>query len=994
MTVQKDQIQSLITDIDSVLQKTNARLWGLSGEVTSQRQVLERIRNFLVELQKQLLAQDKVGAPQRSAYSSSVSPSLDPMTQASSPIPPTYPSVGYADFSVEMEAHQVLQDVVREMGYLRASLLQPLQTELELLRRQRDELLQEIRQLETQRTQSLSTLATPASQQQMVAEFTQSLLARLQETLPQHLTQMIRAIAIQSPTEAITHQGTVPYAAQSVEHLQLFQTRLDQALISLDTTLNVVFTSLQHQINAYQDSLTRGLEKMHHLGRQGELQFTQLMEQQTQTSDQETSANLQISDEWVDAQMGLVDLPDQSVDQPVESAPTDEPASSLLTTADIPLAEAIAVFEEEALPESFHASEAAIIQEAVHLESFSDLDEIAFEAGTIPSTSPDPEARRVAEEAQPAPATEATASSDSPLFPYAGIELVTPPTTDDLVSFEPAVETGEFPSMETGEFPSIDAAIDSWLQSVQAATAVDVSDLDLKLADLDLTTLDMDEIDALLVDADVLSAELDHPLGEPKASVELSPAMEQPVEEPSSAPEPATTPENSPSPQSATAIQELSVATSDLIETHPSAPLMSESLLTGPLPTDLTDPTQLLTDPESLLTEEIQPFADPESRLAEKPQFFAEPEALLTEDPTLGWDLFSRPFHPPDFPTSWENLGTPEQSASPHDPSEVTDAIDTISSLTELLPETTAISAPETVATAEPDTSQTAPIAAAPAAPLPQPIEQEPTFSGQWQDETTVDHGQAGLSSLAEETPAALPASPAPFPVTSDDQPHDEFTGQQEPAEVQAAAEPCRPPIDPSQVKPAAVISLDNMADLFSEAPLTVSSTPIPPPVATPGKVPNQVIAGSMITQAVPVPTPVAVPVPPPSQAPDLGGPAAVQPSEPVETTLETVDITPASLSPDLVAQAVPGLPAPFLLEQQDDVLVEVLLDPNHQPTALPATASSFLSEGIPTGEGAAHFTMAEIDSVLVEVATGQGDHLAAKTQQTEATPQPETPAD
>jgi len=54
VTSQKDQIQALIAEIDSVLKKANSRLpWLVSGEIAQQRQVLERVRNYLVGLQQQ-----------------------------------------------------------------------------------------------------------------------------------------------------------------------------------------------------------------------------------------------------------------------------------------------------------------------------------------------------------------------------------------------------------------------------------------------------------------------------------------------------------------------------------------------------------------------------------------------------------------------------------------------------------------------------------------------------------------------------------------------------------------------------------------------------------------------------------------------------------------------------------------------------------------------------------------------------------------------------
>lgn len=126
------------------------------------------------------------------------------------------------------QAQDVMQSVIQEMTALRSSLLHPLHSELATLMQQRTALLQEIRQLEAHR--------------QMLQQST----------------------------------GTPP---ASIDTLQNVSDRADQMLTTLDTTLQVVFASLQKDIHTYHDSLSDGIDKLHTLGRQSEAMFSGLVRQ-------------------------------------------------------------------------------------------------------------------------------------------------------------------------------------------------------------------------------------------------------------------------------------------------------------------------------------------------------------------------------------------------------------------------------------------------------------------------------------------------------------------------------------------------------------------------------------------------------------------------------------------------------------------------------------------------------------------------------------------
>ncbi|MBW4578845.1 MAG: hypothetical protein KME42_04620 [Tildeniella nuda ZEHNDER 1965/U140] len=299
MTSQKDQIQALITDIDGVLQKTTPRLpWVVSGEMTQQRQVLERVRNYLVTFQRSvgesvgqggarpdLLAHDIYYQPQAS-YSS---PPVDAQAERSQPYSPD-----------ELTAQQMLQAIVQEMGYLRSNLMQPLQSDVELLRQQRESLAQEIRQLEAQRQGYAGQL--PSNQQQVITEFLQALMSRLQETLPQQVAQTLRSGNQQSlPYGAnLALTGSAPSIAATSEspsqgsgNIQIAQSQSDELLTKLDSTLSVVFESLQRNVQAYEESLSQGLDKMHSLGQQGEMMFTALISHLANQLGHEASSYLQ-----------------------------------------------------------------------------------------------------------------------------------------------------------------------------------------------------------------------------------------------------------------------------------------------------------------------------------------------------------------------------------------------------------------------------------------------------------------------------------------------------------------------------------------------------------------------------------------------------------------------------------------------------------------------------------------------------------------------------
>lgn len=294
MTSQKDQIQSLIAEIDTVLQKTSPRLpWVMSGEATQQRQVLERVRNYLVAFQTHQPAAGTVGA-------ADARPDLlahDIYYRAQS-APPLEGTIG-SEQPEELTPQQMLQAVMQEMSYLRTSLMQPLRHDLDVLRQQREALTQEIQQLEAQR-RNYELSQSPVNQQQLVGDFLQILMGRLQESLAQQVAQTLEHLRHQAlPATSSPMLAGMPEPATTLtpqlEQLQALQARSDQLLVGLDSSLRVVFESLQQSIQAYQESLTQGVDRLHTLGQQGEVMVNALLNHLAQRLGQEASSYLQSS---------------------------------------------------------------------------------------------------------------------------------------------------------------------------------------------------------------------------------------------------------------------------------------------------------------------------------------------------------------------------------------------------------------------------------------------------------------------------------------------------------------------------------------------------------------------------------------------------------------------------------------------------------------------------------------------------------------------------
>ncbi len=277
MNSQKYKIQALIAEIDEVLSKPAPRLpWTGSLDTVHQRQLLERLRAYLVSPDSKVAAGNGPASPNR--------PQPVPMPKL--PMPAPRPSA----------AEQITLAVTGEINHLRSSLTEPLQRDIEALRQEQQALIQEIKQLEAKRQQQQSLAQQQANQQQIISEFLQVLTARLEETLARDLSQILGGAEnhllqssaasyslgsgqLEQPAIDVTlseqtsgeHPLLTP--AQRLEQMQSFQSRADSLLMRLDSTMGIVFQDLQANLETHQASLSQGIENMYGLSQQSEAMF-------------------------------------------------------------------------------------------------------------------------------------------------------------------------------------------------------------------------------------------------------------------------------------------------------------------------------------------------------------------------------------------------------------------------------------------------------------------------------------------------------------------------------------------------------------------------------------------------------------------------------------------------------------------------------------------------------------------------------------------------
>ncbi|MEC4805667.1 MAG: hypothetical protein SAJ12_10645 [Jaaginema sp. PMC 1079.18] len=134
-------------------------------------------------------------------------------------------------------------------------------SEVTALRQQRDLLHREIQNLEAHR-------------QQLIAEFLQVLLSRVSESIKQEVSQTVESIESQflyaiAPTSEDTSEAAISLTqlpgnpSQRLEQIKYLQQESDRLFISLDSTLQTVFSTLEKDLIGYQESLATKASQMY-----------------------------------------------------------------------------------------------------------------------------------------------------------------------------------------------------------------------------------------------------------------------------------------------------------------------------------------------------------------------------------------------------------------------------------------------------------------------------------------------------------------------------------------------------------------------------------------------------------------------------------------------------------------------------------------------------------------------------------------------------------
>jgi hypothetical protein len=269
VTAHKD-IPSLIHDLDRLLAHADSPLpWSTPSEVASARSVLEEVRHYLSERQH-----------------GEVEASVRPNTEQS-----------------------IARSAEQELNRLRAEWVDTLQADLVGLHQQRESLVRDIRQLESKR-QHLTQPRLPLSQENAESSLTQ-ILAQLDVRLGR-IESSVRGEGVESGRQETPRS----------EPLDRLQARSDRQIVALDASQQTIFATLQRNLRSYEQSLSQGLERMHHLGVQGEMLVAALVERITQQLEQ-ASVSSPEKEADTDAQ------PSPAGDEPTtteEPTPSPEPA--------------------------------------------------------------------------------------------------------------------------------------------------------------------------------------------------------------------------------------------------------------------------------------------------------------------------------------------------------------------------------------------------------------------------------------------------------------------------------------------------------------------------------------------------------------------------------------------------------------------------------------------------------------------------------------------
>jgi hypothetical protein len=379
VTSRFEEIQRLIADIEDLFAKSGKRLPRvLSGQAAQEpRQVLERIRDFLIKLRESESENKLAEQPQLS------------------PLLAKFANQGNSESSPQPNQNQQQSiQIPQEQKIDFSALLQPLQGELQVLLQERATLVQEIRQLEQRRLHNYSLTQQIANQEQMISEFLQVLMNRIVPITPQITDNLASGTTQHLNTNYSTElesASTPPFSESAqVEQLTRFAAELDRRLLSLDGSVNVVFEALQRNIHTYHDSLSQALARMHSQGVQTEQlmssfvnNLTSHLQQSSFRGENETSSSPTIIQQDAPATTDL-NTALFAVDEPKSQVTVNHP-----TTASQPNTQLV-VDEVDQLYASLFGTENITEQsQKVDINQDSDITEnLSVTASTISAESP------------------------------------------------------------------------------------------------------------------------------------------------------------------------------------------------------------------------------------------------------------------------------------------------------------------------------------------------------------------------------------------------------------------------------------------------------------------------------------------------------------------------------------------------------------------------------------------------------------------------------
>ncbi|MGB3790890.1 MAG: hypothetical protein WA949_22980 [Phormidesmis sp.] len=543
VTSQKEQIQSLIADIERVLGAEKPRTpWIKASEVEPQRQALARVQSYLMSLQQLFEApggwgpvdpttgqlDTQVGdssadqVPDQIADHASVSRSLSAESVQT--------GQSSKSQSADDSAEDLLQALRTEMKFLKSSALQPLRLEIDSLQSDREVLREEIKALEDQRSQFNQALAEradavqsnnqskddrPEAEQPEISEaqlnqFLAVLMERLQENLSVQVTQTLdqmesehaAAIAAISAATESERLALQPSREQQIEEMRQLQSRSDQLLVNIDSTLQRMFETLQTNINSYQISLNEGIENMHSLGRQGEVIVRSLVDHLTAQLGQTAPPEPAFFSPREASALPVADLDDLELEDLIDELAVDQHSEEVSTSE--------SVSGSELATETVSGSEASGLESTGQMES--GYAESSYEEAAIDLDVSDATAL---ESASPAKDTVSSLDEILPeeILPEESLSADSAAASNsEEISAEDILATEEPGREEAGDLERVAEVDPATFIREDGTIDVDLLKLDIdRSGEEDELTPDELMVDAAIADAQVAATEVEDP---------------------------------------------------------------------------------------------------------------------------------------------------------------------------------------------------------------------------------------------------------------------------------------------------------------------------------------------------------------------------------------------------------------------------------------------------------------------------------------------------